>query len=431
VKPRSSLLGKNLKPAEIPLWVEIEHPAEGDIVGNPAGAFVAGRALAPRGQYRRLDVIVVVDTSGSTREPTGVDVNGNGVVGERHLGTLGSLFDLSSTDSGDSILAAEVAAARRLVLSLDPRATRVGLVTFAGEVESNGFFRRQRNPVITEVPLTTDYEQIERALDRVLERGPKGSTNMAAGVNQATIELIGAKGALSEPHPQAEKAVLFFTDGRPTLPYGPGHEAENVKEVLRAAELAERAEVRFFTFGIGEEALAGPIAVVELAGRTNGYFTPVRHPGNLLDVIEEVDFANVEELAVRNKTTGEQSNMVFKSPDGGFSALLTLEPGRNAIEVWARSSDGTEASDTVTVSYAPGAAEVPLPRPLAAQYNRLLERRLIELRRGRVEVEREHAEQTRKELELEIERERELAEERAEEQRKELDLSAEDKGPSS
>lgn len=419
---RKSLLGKNVVEPDVPLWVEIEHPEEGAVVGDPAGAFVAGRAVAPRGEYRQIDAVIVIDTSGSTREPTGVDINGNGVVGQRRGGVLGGVLDLSTTDPGDTVLAAEVEAARRLLASLDPRSTRVGLVTFAGEIESNGFFRRQRNPVVTEASLTTNYAQIEKALDRVLERGPKGQTNMAAGVNQATIELLGARGALSQANPKAEKVVLFFSDGQPTLPYGPGREADNVREVLRAGKLAARAGVRFYTFGIGEEALSGPVALIELAARTEGFFTPVRHPGDLLQVVEQVDFANVDQLIIRNKTTGDATEIMLKNPDGTFSALVPLEPGKNEIEVWARSSDGHEASRSLTVAYAPGAPDIPVPRPLLAQHNRLLQHRLLELRRERIEVEREQTEQTLKQLELEIEQERERAQGRAEEQRKELEL---------
>ena len=46
----------------------------------------------------------------------------------------------------------------------------------------------------------------------------------------------------------------------------------------------------------------------------------------------------------------------------------------------------------------------------------------MEIRRGRIEVERAAAEEMRRELALEIERERAAANERADRQRKQLDL---------
>ncbi|NJO38424.1 MAG: VWA domain-containing protein, partial [Rhizobiales bacterium] len=110
------------------LKLEIEEPKDGSIVGTAEGAFLAGRAIALLGEFKRFDVMIVIDTSDSTRAASGADINGNGIVG---AGGLSGIF--KQTDPGDSILAAEIAAAKRVVESLDPRNTRVGVVTFAGE----------------------------------------------------------------------------------------------------------------------------------------------------------------------------------------------------------------------------------------------------------------------------------------------------------
>jgi hypothetical protein len=69
-----------------------------------------------------------------------------------------------------------------------------------------------------------------------------------------------------------------------------------------------------------------------------------------------------------------------------------------------------------------------LPRELLAMRNRLLEQKLVDLRRERAGVEQEAAETTRKELAVEIERERAKAKEQAERQRKELQLEVEKGG---
>jgi molybdenum-dependent DNA-binding transcriptional regulator ModE len=63
---------------------------------------------------------------------------------------------------------------------------------------------------------------------------------------------------------------------------------------------------------------------------------------------------------------------------------------------------------------------------LVAKRNELLEQRLIELRRGRMDAERAAAEQARRDLQLEIERERAAAAEAAERQRKELELEVDE-----
>lgn len=409
--------------AEAGLLMEISYPSEGSILGDSIGAFVAGRAIAAVGEYRAIDVAFVIDTSQSTADPTGVDVNGNGVVGEHRFGPFGI------TDPGDSILAAEVAAARYFVRHLDPRSTRVALITFAGEPPDQGggmivFGRRSAPPAITEVALTTDFDAVERALDRILERGPEGATHMAAGADQATVELLGLRGSASEARPEAEKIAIFLTDGQPTLPYGAMYPSDNTRAVIRAAARADKARVRFHTFGIGDQALDGPVGIVELAHRTGGEFTPVRHPGDLVDVISEVRFLDIDSVTVTNQTNGVSSDSVLQNPDGSWSALVPLAVGENRIQAVATASDGHQATASVTLHYAPGAADPVLPAELVMQRNELLQKRLLELRRDRIAAERVAAETTRRELKLEIERERAAARERAEEQRKELQLEA-------
>jgi hypothetical protein len=422
--PGEKLLGSQSGSTELRL--ELERPTDGEVVGDPNGAFLAGRAVATAGDFRHFDVMIVVDTSGSTFEPSGGDVNKNGVVGTE---TFGGLFGMGSTDPGDSILSAEVAAAFQLLSGLDPRSTRVGLVTFAGEPEQPGLFGTAAPPpAITEEPLTTDYERIRRALGGVLARGPAGNTHMAAGADQATIELKGLQGALSQTDPKSEKIVLFLTDGQPTLPAGPGFDSINVAAVLRAAERARRAGVRFHSFALGPEALAGPVAAVELASRTGGYFTPVRNPGDIVQVVEQVRFSNVQSVTIKNLSTDQLAKQTVVNADGTFGGLVPLQAGLNRLQVTAVADDGSKADQIVQVSYVPGTASPVLPRELLAMRNKLLEQKLVELRRERTEVEIQAAEQTRKELAIEIERERAKANEAAERQRKELQLDVEKPG---
>ena len=105
--------------------LDIEYPPEGAVVGSSAcGVFVAGRALAMRGMLQKFDVAIVIDTSASTSGPAEADINGNGTIGKVYGGAFGSVFGAGLTDPGDSILAAEVAAARQLLRGLDTRSTR-------------------------------------------------------------------------------------------------------------------------------------------------------------------------------------------------------------------------------------------------------------------------------------------------------------------
>ena len=411
------------------LQLEIEHPLADAIVGDAAGVFVAGRALALRGEMRRFDIIIVIDTSGSTNDPTGVDVDGDGVVGMHLPGVNPSSPNFGSTDPGDSILAAEVAAAEKLLGGLDPQSTRVSLVTFAGElvVARPGFLdlARVQRAALAEEPLTSDYKRLRRALTEVRERGARGMTHMAAGIDQASVELLGLTGSLSRADPDSEKIVLFFTDGVPTLPHWDS-ESGNVEAVLQSAQRARRAGVRIHSFAIGPEALAGPISTVEMAAITDGLFTPVRHPGRLVRFIEGASFANIAEVKVRNISSGESAFQARVHADGSWEALVPLQEGENRLEVCARSSDGAEAIRHVTVHHAPGAANPFVPAELVLKHNELLAARLAALRHDRLEAERLRTEEMRRELVLEIERERAAAFERAARQRKELHLEIEE-----
>ena len=275
-------------------------------------------------------------------------------------------------------------------------------------------------------PLTNEYERVERAFDAVLAQGPAGLTHIAAGVDQATIELMGIKGALSRKDPTSEKIVLFFTDGVPTLPHGPQFEAENVRAVLRAAGRSQYSNIRIHSFAIGPEALDGPIATVEMARRTGGYFTPVRHPGMLAEAVETVDFANLNEVVLKNATNGKLAEPFRLTADGSWSGFLPLENGENRLEVTARADDASKADRTRLVRMDPNAPDGKIPEDLMVHRNRLLEECLRNLKQVRVAAEKEAADQVRKDLMVEIEKERAQAKQRAAEQRKRLELGIED-----
>jgi hypothetical protein len=402
--------------------IDVDYPPPGSVVGGSAcGVFVAGQAQSSSGELRRFDIVMVLDTSRSTVDPTGTDINGNGVVGRMRLGGLGSLFGGGSTDPGDSILAAEVAGAKRLLQGLDPRSTRVGVVAFAGDLPGSG---RRAKPAYTLVALTDEHERVVAALDEILATEPEGNTHMAAGVDQATIELLGMRGSVSRPDPHAEKIVFFFTDGQPTLPYGPEAESDNVRAVLRAANRAARADIRIHSFAIGPDALEGPIATVEMASRTEGYFTPVRHPADLVNAVEDVNLANLERVDLTNKTTKQEARYLRATADGSWAGFIDLAEGKNRLRVDALADDGAAGAKDLDVVFDEDAKSPPVPKQLAARRNRLLEECLRDLKRRRLTAEQEKAEQLRRELQLEIQREREKAKAQADQQRKELELEA-------
>ena len=429
VAPPGGKLIQAPKPKQTRVGIEVTLPADASLVPpETCGIFVSGRARALTGE-RRYDVAIVIDTSLSTIEPTGADVNRNGIIAEPNLGTVTSLFGRHREDPGDSILAAEVAAARGLLWELDPRNTRVALITFAGELEPtpSRFFgtTSYKPPAVTREPLTRDFHRVGKSLDELLKTKPAGVTHMAAGVDQAIRELGGIGSAHSKPDPHTEKVILFLTDGQPTLPHGPGKDAANVGAVLDAADRARQAGIRVHSFAIGPEALAGPVATVELAARTGGYFIPVREPGDLVDVVEAVHLPDMHDVVVRNATTGQLAHPFHTDEDGHFAGLVPARQGSNLLEIVARSDDGTSVRREIEVNIDPKAPPAAIPAELASRRTALLEVCLAEVTDKRRYAEREQAERVRRELIVEIEREREQAKKRAAEQRKQLRIELE------
>jgi len=410
-----------MRPDQTNIQLEIEFPGDGAAVPDSAcGTFVAGRAMALSDRSKRFDVALVLDTSGSTAEPTGADINGNGVIGVRQRGRISSLFG-GSTDEGDSILAAEVAAARQILRDFDPRTTRVAVITFAG---ADGE-RETGPPALTRQPLTNEYARVEQSLDFILREEPHGQTHISGAVDHATTELLGLFGSRSEKIADSEKLVFFFTDGQPTLPYGPLAQSDNVRAVRQAALRANKAGIRIHSFAIGPDALDGPIASVELADMTGGTFVPVRHPGELSAVVDALNFANLEGVTLRSETTGKDAEPFRVTADGSWGGFVKMVPGSNVVRISARSTDGIESTRELHVVNESSAKPLSVPSDLLIRHNRLLEDCLRDLKQARVAAEKEQAEKVRKELLLEISKERTKARKRAAEQRKQLELEVE------
>jgi len=135
-----------------------------------------------------------------------------------------------------------------------------------------------------------------------------------------------------------------------------------------------------------------------------------------------VSFANLESVTLRNRTTDREAESFRLTADGTWAGFVRMAPGVNQIEAHARASDGAENTRSLSVSTAPNGLEPAIPLELVAVRNALLEECLASVKALRMKAERERAEQLRRLLREEIERERARARERADEQRKRLQL---------
>ena len=401
--------------------LEIEYPPDGLVVGpSGCGLFVAGRVGPPE-----LDVVIVIDTSVSTAAPSGADLDSDGSVGRSEFGRIGFTMGDRSTDPGDSILSAEVAAARRLAQILDPRRTRLGLVSFSGGPADLVRGEPVLPNAVTRVPLTDELAHLEEGLNALREGTPAGGTHMAAGIDQATVELLGLPGATSTADPSRSRAAVLLTDGTPTQPFGYDRPADNVRAALRAADRARRARIRVSTVAIGSLALEGPVAAVEIAERTGGAFIPVRRTAGLLEAIEEVKITHPVRVEIANRSSGEMARQFRMTPGGSWGGFVPLAPGDNRIEVVARAEGGNEVRRTVTATLDESAPAAAVPREYDFLGSGAFGVCLREAKRVELTAEELHRQRVRRELLLEMERERAKARERAARQRKELDLELE------
>ena len=316
--------------------VGIESPQQGTTVSGPNHVAVSGQARASR-DYRPalFDLILILDISGSTRAPAGV-------------GSVGGF-------RGDmTILEAEVRAAERLLDTLDPRSTMVGVVTFSGEYDAmTGLGTAHSVNATLEQPLTANYQEARASLHRILRRGPGGGTDMAAGIRLAVRELAGLAGAVSFPRPDSRKVAFLLTDGFPTLPFGHVNSMDpgDVEVAIRAASVAAKAGIAIHTFALGIEALSAPGPTMQIARMSGGTFTPLQRPGEIVDVLPTTSFADLDMVLVTNTTTGQPATDLRVNPDGRFQATVPLISGVNRIAVMVLTTDGTKGSASVDVRY--------------------------------------------------------------------------------
>lgn len=392
--------------------VVIESPRSGERVENRVDqAPIRGTATASGERPSEFDVMIVLDVSGSTENASGADVDGDGEIGvdpALELLPPGAYPEgLRSTDPDDTILQAEAQAARALVKGLDPRRVRVGLVTFAGEVDPTTGQRRSlsQQDAWLEVPLTSDVNQVLAAIEGVLARGPHGATNFAAGARLAVRELSGLQGSRSQPRGNAKKVMLFLTDGSPSFPIGRGDTTDpgDIEAAISAASLAKAAGITINTYALGPMALGSPQALTEMARVSVGTYTPVRNPGDIIALLQGVSFANIEDVVIANLTTGELSTDVRLNPDGSFYGFVPVREGKNEIRVRAMASDGANGSAQVDLTF--GRSQL-TTREMSTELDRIrrMNKELLLLReRKRID---EFRNKEKKDLEIQVEKTR-------------------------
>jgi Mg-chelatase subunit ChlD len=325
--------------------VYFSSPQAGAAIEGQPWVTVTGRARGPRVEPTTgFDVMLIIDTSGSTATPS------RGLMGGIGWGGIGGgVIRLPKALVRESILGAEVTAALNFLAQVDGARTRLGVVTFAEAYETG---TGTANAVVVQ-PLTFDQRAVRSALLRVLARGSDGGTDMAAGLRLAVRELLSLEGAASPPRPDARKVGLLLTDGFPTLPFGGGNamESGDLDITLNAARVAAKGGILVHTFCLGPEALGKPAACTEIARITGGRHHLVETPADIVDILPRTSIARVELLSVRNVTTGQMARTLTVGPDGQFTAEVPLAPGENRVIADLLGSAGVRKSAELVVRY--------------------------------------------------------------------------------
>ena len=366
--------------------VKIISPKDGSkITQDQNSIFVSGKVVREMGRSTNVDIMLVIDISGSTAMYAGTDLGDANQMPD-NAGSSGfptPQISIGGMSIGrppirnlrNSVLAAEVAAARRLLLQLNSETTRVGVLTF-----SEGARLLQ--------PLTHDFAQVRRAFDDILRAGPYGGTNMVEGIRMGITELMGL--GTSDKRPDAVKVEFLLTDGFPSLPIGGGKRAapEDTNLAINSARLAGKAGIKVHVFALGEEALTYPRAAVGIAKESGGTYTPVMRPADALAVVENISVIGVDYVQIVNQTTGQKATQLRLAADGFFSSAVPVIEGRNQIDVYARASDGSNGRDSITVYYQTG-TQKSLDLEVFLEKERKLKLEVERLGRSPAEIQRD------------------------------------------
>ena len=282
------------------------------------------------------DLAIVLDLSESTLHPSGLDLDGDGPAGRTDpelltqfqptgFGEPGLLKRLQSElDFEDTILAAELEAASVLASRLAGERFRTALVVFS-----------DRARVLA--PLGSPTAALERALAELrLHLGEHlRGTHYTVAIQTAQRLLVPD---LEAPPDGRQRAIVFLSDGAPSLPvfWGDGGRLP----ALEAARAAGMLGIHIFAFAFGTGGADATEVLEGMAGWTDGRARSVEHPEQLVSELRELNLGDVSRVVVRNVTTDTPARALRLFPDGSFDGLVALAEGPNLLRIEAFGLDG-------------------------------------------------------------------------------------------
>ncbi len=322
--------------------------AEGGIhlnVSAPANPVSASTALAWTevkgfvwtGESPYLDVFIALDLSKSTLIASGDDIDGDGRVG-RYGWDVPEMFmrpysssrftpSVLSSDTGDTIAAAEFAAVRSFVQAMDVSRVRVGLLTYGS---------RPR----VRARLTSDRQMLFDTLDKLAvgERRRARefrSSGSNTGLAMATGGAYLLQARKEAPSPARRMQMLVLFDGFPNRPKGRGPE-----HAAATAQVLQDLGVQVHFFPLGATAVRNAPFFEFVDELTGSRHTKVGRAGEIAEKLAEARLDRVTELEVVNRTANRAGRGKRLFADGSFDAIVPLVAGTNEIVVRAVDSQG-------------------------------------------------------------------------------------------
>jgi hypothetical protein len=243
---------------------------------------------------------------------------------------------------GVDVLAAQVEAARALILRLVPRlgAVRIGITAYPNMPPVPGTAETSARRVIG---FSDDYAALDRALAGLLAQGASGFQTFGSALDFAAGELAGRPGAGARAN--ARKVLVIAAHAAGGRPFGPtaAHDARFLAQLEDRLERHRARHVALHLFALGgiAEELAPELGA--LFERHRARFHRVLRPALATEFLSQVSLPRVTEVVVENRTAGGGRTPARLTPDGRFEATIATSTGRNRL--WARAtlSDGTRA----------------------------------------------------------------------------------------
>jgi uncharacterized protein YegL len=368
------------------IWLDLETPLQGARVRSPVG-LVDVRGWAGTRVRGGHDVLIVIDRSLSVWEPSGADIDRDGRVGElRGSNTPARAHAFWTTDAGDTIFQAEIAAARKLIERLDRETTRMGIILFGG-----------RARVLA--PLGSSDEELLHALDRMPSHADPGGTHFYQALKRALESFEAVPPPQDDQDEVRHRAIILLSDGLPTAP-PPVKNAEAF--TLVGARRAADAGVRVYAFAVGPRAAENPRVFEQITSMTGGDLVMVDQPVDVIDFVPHVSLTSLTQVTIDNLSMSQKARAVRLFPDGTFDGYAPLRPGENLLRITLHAEGGAFRHLDRVVHFEKVPATTRAQKAAARQLLKELRIRTLETELA-TRVRRKKAAERARRLEIEVE----------------------------